>query len=212
MDDAVTDVPRNSIAALRRFARPRVVRERCDLCAAELGEDHAHLFEPATRQVQCACEACALLFDSPGGKYRRVPRTIEHWPDFQITDEQWGALGVPIALAFFFFSTPKHQIVSMYPSPGGATEASLPSEVWEILCMDNPPLAGLMPEVEALLVNRLRGKRDYFRAPIDECFKLVGLIRTHWRGLSGGLKVWEEVEQFFDHLTARAGGGGAGHA
>ena len=49
-------------------------------------------------------------------------------------------------------------------------------------------LAELEPDVEALLVNRMKGERAYYRAPIDECFKLVGLIRMHWRGLSGGTR------------------------
>jgi hypothetical protein len=36
--------------------------------------------------------------------------------------------------------------------------------------------------------------------PIDECFRLVGLIRTHWRGLSGGTAVWAEIGRFFTAL------------
>jgi hypothetical protein len=30
------------------------------------------------------------------------------------------------------------------------------------------------------------------------------LIRVHWRGLSGGDKVWEEVDKFFSKLRASA--------
>jgi hypothetical protein len=33
---------------------------------------------------------------------------------------------------------------------------------------------------------------------------LVGLIRVHWRGLSGGTDVWQEIGQYFDHLKQRA--------
>ena len=40
--------------------------------------------------------------------------------------------------------------------------------------------------------------------PIDECFKLVGLIRIHWRGLSGGTEVWEEIGRFFTSLNERS--------
>jgi hypothetical protein len=40
-------------------------------------------------------------------------------------------------------------------------------------------------DVEALLVNRVDGAREYFLAPIDACFELVGTIRVPWRGLSG---------------------------
>ena len=34
------------------------------------------------------------------------------------------------------------------------------------------------PDVEALLINRVGPAREYFLAPIDECYRLVGLIRT----------------------------------
>ena len=59
-------------------------------------------------------------------------------------------------------------------------------------------------EVEALLVNRTRGARGHFLVPIDECYKLVGLIRVHWKGLSGGQEVWEEIGRFFEELGERS--------
>jgi hypothetical protein len=39
---------------------------------------------------------------------------------------------------------------------------------------------------------------------IDECFKLVGLIRSRWQGLSGGTEVWREIAEFFNGLKARS--------
>jgi hypothetical protein len=59
-------------------------------------------------------------------------------------------------------------------------------------------------DVEALLVNRVRGAREHFLVPMDECYSLVGLIRMHWRGLSGGREVWEEIDQFFENLKQRS--------
>jgi hypothetical protein len=210
----MTDLPAtaaslNPIAVLRRFARPAKPEERCDLCAAALGEEHEHLLETATGGLQCACNACAVLFgNSDNGRFRRVPRRIETWSDFILSDEQWASLGVPIALAFFFHSTPANGIVSMYPSPYGSTRATLPAEVWDILSRDNPPLARLEPDVEALLVNRIGGRREYFRLPIDQCYRLVGLIRTHWHGISGGSDVWRHMAEFTDALKARSTSGG----
>ena len=67
------------------------------------------------------------------------------------------------------------------------------------------PPPQLQPDVEALLVNRVGGTREYLLVPIDECYKLVGLIRTHWRGLSGGAEVWREIGAFFAALKTRAG-------
>ncbi|HVS72028.1 MAG TPA: DUF5947 family protein [Phycisphaerae bacterium] len=205
MGTPLESAPRaHPLAALRRLARPRALLERCELCAAPLSSDHQHVIEPATRQVTCACDACAILFGNQT-RLRRIPRDAEYWPDFVLPDAQWEALGVPIALAFFFRSSAQDHLVTMYPSPGGATEAVLAEDVWNILCADNPQLATLEADVEALLVNRMRGARDYYRAPIDECFRLVGLVRAHWRGLSGGRAMWDQFDIFFRKLRERAG-------
>jgi hypothetical protein len=63
--------------------------------------------------------------------------------------------------------------------------------------------------VEALLVNRVGATRgvsaEHYIVPIDECYKLVGLIRIHWHGLSGGTEVWREVGNFFAELKQKAG-------
>jgi Family of unknown function (DUF5947) len=61
-------------------------------------------------------------------------------------------------------------------------------------------LRDLQPDVEALLVNRTKGCREYYRVPIDRCYLLVGLIRTHWRGLSGGSEAWDAIDGFFARL------------
>jgi hypothetical protein len=203
----------NTLSALRRFARKRADVERCELCGAELGPEHQHLIEPANRRLVCSCDACAILFDSPHAvRYRRVPRRIEALPDFRMTDMQWEALHLPISLAFFYHSTPAERVVAMFPSPAGATESLLTLESWQDLEADNPVLRELQPDVEALLVNRVGEGRTYYRVPIDECFKLVGLIRTHWRGLSGGTEVWKEIAHFYSSLSERAVGGGGSHA
>jgi hypothetical protein len=80
----------------------------------------------------------------------------------------------------------------------------LGEESWLEVVRANPTLDGLEPEVETLLVNRVGSRREYYRAPIDVCFHLVGVIRTAWRGLSGGTKVWSEIDRFFTDLHARA--------
>ena len=65
-------------------------------------------------------------------------------------------------------------------------------------------LLDMQADVEALLVNRVGSTRDYFLVPVDECYRLVGLIRLHWHGLSGGSLVWGEISSFFDSLRRRA--------
>jgi hypothetical protein len=59
-------------------------------------------------------------------------------------------------------------------------------------------------DVEALLVNRARGARRQWLVPIDDCYRLVAVIRTRWRGFTGGKEVWLELERFFDDLDRRA--------
>jgi hypothetical protein len=194
------------LAALRRFVRPRAANvERCEMCSLELAAEHQHLVEPSTRQLVCACEPCAILFSGQAVmKYKRVPRLIRSLEDFRLTDGQWDSLMIPIQLAFFFYSTPDERVIALYPSPAGPTESLLSLDSWNEIVQDNPILLEMETDVEALLVNRVRGASEYYLVPIDECYKLVGLIRAHWRGLSGGTEVWREIGQFYARLKERS--------
>ena len=199
-----------SFATLRQFIRQRAPVEVCEMCSARLAADHQHLIEPANRKLICACDACAILFGSQGEmKYKRVPRRIRFLPDFHLTDAQWESLMIPINMAFFFRSTPTGQIVALYPSPAGPTESLLSLDSWDEISESNPAVKKMEPDTEALLVNRVASARghassEYYIVPIDECYKLVGLIRAHWHGLSGGAKVWEEIGAFFAGLKQRS--------
>ena len=201
---AATAVLDGPLATLRRFARAGAAEEtaqKCELCATALAAEHPHLVDLRSRRLVCSCDACAVLFSGrQNAQYRRVPRRIELLSDFRLSDLQWENLLIPINLAFFFHSTQAGRVLAVYPSPAGATESLLGLEAWHTLVDDNPILAELEPDVEALLVHRIGHAREYYRVPIDECYKLVGLIRLHWRGLSGGMEVWEKVGQFFAAL------------
>jgi hypothetical protein len=195
---------------LRQFVRRPDPGETCEMCSAPLTDQHQHLLEPATRKLVCACDACAILFSNQTAKrFKRVPRRVRVLDDFQLTDGQWDSLMMPINMAFFFESTPQGRVMALYPSPAGATESLLPLDAWEDIAAEHPVVRGMQADVEALLVNRLghsRGfsKPEYYLVPIDECFKLVGLIRTHWRGLSGGTEVWQQMAEFFADLKRKA--------
>ncbi len=201
-----TNLPAQSaFLKLRGLARERADVERCELCGATLAGEHQHLLEPAARRICCCCDACAILFsDRQGSKYLRVPRKIQLLDDFQLTDEHWESLHLPINLAFFVHSSPRQRVIALYPGPAGATESLLTLETWQDLVAENPILREFAPDVEALLVNHLDEMREYFRVPIDECYKLVGLIRTYWRGLSGGPQVWAAIHGFLTGLRQRS--------
>jgi len=199
------DRARTVLATLRRFRRPAQIEERCDLCSAGLAFDHRHLLETSNSRIVCACDPCALRFqDVAGGRFKLIPREVRFLSQFRLTDAEWDSLAIPINLAFFFYSTPQEKVKAMYPSPAGATESLLPLPAWETIAANNITLAQMNPDVEALLVNRVGTQRDYYLVPIDVCFELVGLIRVHWRGLSGGDLAWEEIEKFFARLKGVA--------
>ena len=205
-DPALTavDRARTVLATLRRFRRPASVEERCELCGVELAPNHRHLLETLNARIVCACDPCALRFqDVTGGRFKLIPKEVRFLSEFHLADAEWDSLALPINLAFFFFSTPQKKMKAMYPSPAGVTESLLPLPAWETLVANNNTLAQMSPDVEALLVNRVGTKRDYYLVPIDVCFELVGLIRVHWRGLSGGDLVWEEIEKFFARLRLK---------
>ena len=199
-----------AFATLRQFARSRPPMERCELCSVGLEHEHPHLVELKSRQIVCACDACATLFDGmAGGKYRRVSRRALLLANFKMTDAQWENLLIPINMAFFFQSSTEGRVIPLYPSPAGAVESLLPLDAWSEIVQENPALAHLQPDVEALLVNRVGHAHDlaaaeYYIAPIDECYKLVGLIRGNWKGLSGGTEVWVEIGRFFADLKSRS--------
>lgn len=176
----------------------------CDLCTVRLDDGHSHLVHVAQGRLLCACAACALLLGHQSdGRYRLVLDRVRQPADFRMTDAQWDALGVPVDLVFFHWSTPLGKQVAFYPSPFGATECLLPLGAWAEIAAVNPILATAEPDIEALLVNRTQGKREAYLVPIDVCYHLVGLVRTHWRGFSGGA-VWDAIERFMEQLRSRS--------
>ena len=207
----------SAFSSLRRFAEEESEKaakaaaeaalEHCDLCGEPIPPEHRHLLEVSTREMLCACRPCSILFDREAaseGRYRLVPDRRLFLEDFEMSDAQWDSLRIPVDMAFFFYSTPAERVVAFYPSPMGPTESLLKLSAWEELERRNPVLGAMDRDVEALLVNRVRGAREHFLVSIDECYSLVGLIRTRWRGLSGSREVWEEIERFFAQLRERS--------
>jgi hypothetical protein len=214
MVDRGTGKAFSAFSSLRRFAEEESEKaakaaalEHCDLCGEPIPPEHRHLLEVSTREMMCACRPCSILFDREAaseGRYRLVPDRRLFLEDFEMSDAQWDSLRIPVDMAFFFYSTPAERVVAFYPSPMGPTESLLKLSAWEELERRNPVLGAMDRDVEALLVNRVRGAREHFLVSMDECYSLVGLIRTRWRGLSGGREVWEEIERFFEQLRERS--------
>ena len=189
----------------RAAARPPAAQERpehCDLCGMEIPPAHRHLLHLEERRIACSCETCRALLqgDSPW----RPTGTRTLWlSDLALSDEVWARFGIPIGLAFFL-TRASGDVVALYPSPAGATESELDLDAWAELVSANPGLQDLEPEIEGLIVNRLSKPPQQAVAPIDECYRLVGLIKTAWQGISGGPDVGPALEDFFAELETRA--------
>ena len=171
--------------------------ERCDLCAAPVESRHRHVLDEERGELLCTCRACTLLFGrdaAGGGRYRLVPETRRRLPALSPRE-----LGVPVGLAFFVRED--DGVVASYPSPAGATRWDVDPAVWAGIVRRCPELADLAPRVQALLLNTARGRGEHWLVPIDDCYRLVAVIRSEWRGLSGGSTVWPAVDTFFEELT-----------
>jgi hypothetical protein len=133
-----------------------------------------------------------------GGRYLLVPgRRV------RLAPVDTAPLGVPVGLVFF---VPRADgtVTAQGPSPAGAMRWEVDAARWAAVCAACPPLATMAPEVEALLVNTVRGMDHHWIVPVEDCFRMVALVRREWRGLAGGGRVWPAVERFFTELTERS--------
>lgn len=182
-------------------------RERCDLCGAALVGEHDHLVRLEPRQLVCACRPCALLFDHDGaaaGTHRAIP---DRWVALDPPGDAWEGLDVPVGLAFFVANSTTGAVDAGYPGPAGVTSSLLGLESWDAVGAQHPELAGLRPDVEAVLVRRGREGTEALIVPVDACYALAGELRSRWHGFDGGPAVRAAVDAFFEGARARAGVG-----
>lgn len=181
--------------------------ERCEMCREILDRRHGHVVEIDKRSIVCACRACYLLFTSggaAGGRYRSVPERVRHDPARPMGDADWNELQIPVAMAFFFVNSLLGRVVAGYPSPGGVTECELDLAAWDRLVVGYPLLGAMMPDVEAVFVNRTDRGNETFLLPIDECYSLVGELRLRWQGFDGGAEAHAALAAFLAGLRRRA--------
>jgi hypothetical protein len=180
----------------------RPSQERCDICGTTIPDDHRHLLHLEERRIVCSCEACWALH-SGDAEYRPAGTRTVWLESFDCSEEAWGMFQIPIGLAFFMRSSVTGGVVAFYPSPAGATESELDLDAWAVLEQANPVLGELDPDAEALIVNRLADPAQFVIAPIDDCYALVGLIKSRWEGISGGSALEQAVPAFFEALRSR---------
>ena len=187
----------------RPAAGPQADGGHCELCPLSLAADHKHLLDLEERRILCVCPTCWSI-RSGEARYRPTGSRTLWLERFELSDELWAGLQIPIGLAFFLRSTTTGAVVGLYPSPAGATECELDLESWDRLVAANPVLDDLDPDAEALIVNRLATPHLHAIAPLDDCYRLVGIIKATWEGISGGAAMEAAVQRYFDELRAVA--------
>jgi hypothetical protein len=208
----VTGGPQPSlVAGLKRYARvppraeppPAADGSRCELCPISLATDHKHLLDLEERRIVCVCPTCWSM-RSGDARYRPTGSRTVWLEGLELSDELWAAFQIPIGLAFFLRSTATGNVVGLYPSPAGATECELDLDAWDRLVAANPVLEDLDPDAEALIVNRMADPHVHAIAPLDDCYRLVGIIKATWEGITGGAEMEAAVQRYFDGLRATA--------
>jgi len=182
---------------------------QCDQCGAPLPKEHRHVVDVGTRRLSCSCRACWLLLaaDQRPRQQKAVPDRYVRGTNLRLNGTQWNALQIPVDVAFFMGHSAIGRTIAFYPSPAGATESALMLTAWDELVGANPWVRAVAPDVEALLVRKDPEQDGYacFIVPIDACYELVGRIRRHWSGMSGGDAVRAAIDGFFADVTARSG-------
>lgn len=189
---------------IHRAAQRSASVERCGLCAGIVGAQHRHVLDEQDGTLMCACTPCSLLFErdaAGGGRYRLVPTRRTKLAEVPVE-----GLDVPVGLAFFV-KQGDGRVTAHYPSPLGTTESELSAATWRTVAARTPALAELKPLVEGFLTwTGFRAGRDQqWIVPVDDCYRLVAVIRRSWKGMSGGSAVWPEIARFFDDLDGRSG-------
>lgn len=206
--DELAEAPRLTAVAKQVRSDAQEQLERCELCGEAIAVQHRHVVDLRDGTLKCACRACAILFDRDGahsGHLRAVGDRRLALEDLALDDTRWAQLGVPVDMAFFTRSSTDGRVRVMYPSPAGVTEATFDATGWlDDLAATDERMALLRDDTEALLVDRIRDRRRHWIVPIDDAYRLVTLVRSHWRGFTGGRDVWERLDEFFDELAKTA--------
>ncbi|MEY7973414.1 DUF5947 family protein [Saccharomonospora xinjiangensis] len=221
------------LGRLRELARAATgsaeERHRCELCGEIVPDEHRHLLRLPSRELSCACRACAVLFDranSRAGRYRAVPESRERLSGTPVDDVGWAALGVPVGLAFFV----RHDDVTREQpdtgddcddgDDGHDADASGAGEGTTVTAYYPSPLGVVGTDVDPQAWERLVRKQpslarlepevrallvhrdigEQWLVGIDECYRLVARVRGTWSGMTGGDEVWHEIGRFFAEL------------
>jgi hypothetical protein len=183
--------------------QPDLTEDHCDFCGRRLLPDHRHFLERPSKKILCACDHCTSAHHA-GGPYDLIPRRYEWLEDLVMPESLWLEFMIPVNIAFFVHDRETDTIITFYPGPVGATFSQLQIGAWQKLVQNNPDRLYLLPDLEAFIVNRLDATAEYFIAPIDWCYRLVGVMRLHRKGIFGGREAQDAVRNIIQELKSTA--------
>ena len=197
----VTSVSPAAPLPARARAPPAPPQERCELCATPVAAEHPHLVEAAERRLLCACTPCGVLFGDPAraAGLSQGARPLPVDPGF-VRPTRSGTSCIPVGMAFFLVNSAQDQSSPATRARRARPRASCRSRRGRTGSGPAALAASCEPDVEALLVRR---GHPCLLVPIDACYRLVGLVRLHWRGFDGGSEAWAAIDAFFGGAAGR---------
>ena len=185
-------------------------RARATCAPSRSATTHSHVANIADRRLMCTCRGCYLLFTAAGGRRpadaRGARRSTASSTTSRSPRQQWDDLAIPVDLVFLFRQSDAEDADGraaarrLLPEPGrrdrvrarprrrgsGSPRRTRRSATWPTTSQ------------AALLRRTGPGEFTCLLVPIDACYELVGLVRKHWTGFSGGAEVWQRIDEFFD--------------
>ena len=214
------------LGGLRRLTQPApegpaaatspAPEERCEFCGVGISARHGHVADTHDHRLLCVCRPCHLLFapdGAGGGRYRGVG---DDGAPRRRPGARRGATGTASRSRSTWRSSSgtatRTRFHAFYPGPGGATESTLDLASWTTVLDANPEIAGLMPDVEAVLLRHHDPGFSALVTPIDVCYELVGIVREHWEGSAAAPRSGNGSRRSSRRSTVAASAGRAGQA
>ena len=144
------------------------------------------------RELLCACRACSLLFDrdaAGGGHYRLVPDRRLRLDRLRAGRRRLGAsCGSRSTWRSSSATPPRGGCVAFYPSPMGPTESLLELSTWDELERANPVLRRSSRTSRRCWSTARAARGGSGSCRSTTATRSSGVIRTRWRGFTGGTR------------------------
>ena len=196
------------VQALRRLQQrelpegPQELEALCDLCGTTMPEDHRHLLQLDERRHRVRVrELLGAALRRPGVPARPARASCGSRTSTCPTSSGRASGSRSGSLSSCARRDDGRRAL---PEPGRRDRVGArPGCVGRAWPSSTRSLETLESDAEALVVNRLADPPQYAIAPTDQAYRLVGLVKASWQGISGGPELESAVAGFFDELRAQ---------